>query len=196
MLRLKTNFFLSLSYILAIEIAVILVGSWHFIHGSKYTRIAGLVLCLIAVPAAKNLWLLYRFLKGGVFYYDTHSVRVNGGIFTIDVPTYAFEVWLFFKTPISRFYGKIRCFNVDMSRDYVRNVPRRASATAFRSDCTPILLRPESAGVIGSGKCNIEFKLKPVLKGSLLDEAFPSDEVVFVTVMVKSLECKCRPLMK
>lgn len=188
MQRLKSNFFLSLLFILIIELLVLTEGVWLLLKGRGYMPLIGLLFCFVVVPLAQNLWSLFKFLKGRVYVYDTRSVVMNGGKLTFDAPTCPYEVWLFYKSPICRYYGNVHLFVENTPTNWIKEIPRRRPVPrSLRSDCTPVVLGPQSPQVGSSDKCRLEFHLQSAVENSSLNTLFPAEDAVLVTMMVKSV---------
>lgn len=187
MQKLKLNFCASLIFILAIELALLVLGLWLLTKDSKYSPIVGFLFCLVAIPLIYNFRWLFKFLKGRVFFQTTSSLVMDGGNLTFDEPSSPYEVWLFCKIPFSRYHGQVSVASGSMTKSWAVNVPRRNPIfRSFRSDCTPIVLRPQHEKQVVSGQCCLTFHLRPTLINAPINEIFPADNVASITVMVKS----------
>lgn len=187
MQRLKSAFFNSLVFILAVELSVLVFGIWWLTKGGGHLPIIGLLLCFSIIPLMGNILWLVRFLRGRVLYHTTLSILMDGGKLTFDEPGSPYEVWLFCKVPLSRYHGNIAVSSINESRSWTTDVPQRSPIThSFRSDCTPIVLRSPREKKKGSGQCCLDFHLRPTLVNALVNGTFPAEDVVPMTVMVKS----------
>jgi len=157
------------------------------IKGSRHSPVIGFLFYLAAIPFAVNVRILLKLLRGRIFLELTRSINIRGGVLSFKEPSSPYEIWLFMKVPFARYNGSISVAN-GTNRIYSKDVPRRSSILLrlFRSGCASILLCPPYDRKDVASECNITLHLQPTLKSAPLNIIFEADDVVPMTLLVKS----------
>ncbi len=187
MQRLKLAFFRSLVFILGVELLALVLGIWWLTKGSGHLPIIGLLLCFSVIPLVGNILWLFRFFKGHILYHTSLSILMDGGKLSFAEPASPYEVWLFCKIPFSRYQGQVSITDVSAVKICTVEVARHnPTARSLRSDCTPIVLRPQFGKLGVSRQCCLTLHLRPAPINASISEIFPSENMASITVMVKS----------